>query len=143
MPDPFEALGNECAVTSTECLINDHDFGIDARCDRKTKPGLHAKRIGLEWHVHVWPKFGKVDDPVITRLNVGGRHAKNSAAEIDVFPTRQLGMEATAKFENCRHPGANGDLPGRRGRYPSQEPKKGGLPCSITSDDAHDLPGSN
>ena len=76
------ALLDEEGVADGERLIDDQHVRIDVRDDGERQAHDHARRIGFQRLIEKVPDVGKLDDPGIARVDLGGREAH------DIAPSR-------------------------------------------------------
>src|SRR5206468_1136535 len=72
--------------------------------DGKGQPDVHAAGKALHWRVDELLDPGKGHDLVELARDLLAAHAQDRAVQVDVFPTRQFGVEPRADFEQRGHP---------------------------------------
>src|SRR5260370_15625040 len=91
-PSPAGDLGHlaeafllEFGVADGENFVNDEDLGLEMRSDGKAEAHRHARGIALDRRVEEFLDLGESDDLVEFAADLGARHAKNRADQVDVL----------------------------------------------------------
>ena len=95
-------------VADGENLVDDEDFRIQMRRDRKSKARVHAAGITLHRRIDESLDAGEIDDLVKLAGDLRAAHAENGAVEEHVFPAAEFGVKARANLKQacrCGHSG--------------------------------------
>ena len=132
-------LLRKCRSPDRQHLVDDEDFRLEVRRDRKRQPHVHAARIVLHRRVDELFELREGDDGVELADDLGAKHAENRAVEEDVLAARQVRMEARADLEQARDAAVQVDVAfGRRGDA-RQDLQQRALAGAVRADDADDF----
>src|SRR4051794_801852 len=81
------------------------------RCDRKCQAHIHPTRIALYRRVEEAFHLGKCNNLIKLSRDLSSGHSENRTVQINVFPSRELGVETRADLEQARHPAAQDRAP--------------------------------
>src|SRR5262249_33291382 len=82
---------------------------------------------------------GEVDDSFNFLNDLPAPHAQNRPAQVDVFPSRQLGVESRAHLDQRGEPSRDPDLARGGGRDSREQLEDGALATAVMTDDAEGL----
>ena len=141
---PFQALVAFLAekdVADGQRLVDDEDFGLEARGHGKGQAQEHAARIGLDRLVEVDADVGEGGDIVHARLDDIARDAEHGGVDVDVLPAGEFRLEAGAELEKRRGALGQDHLAGRGFEHPGEDLQQGGFAGPVLADDAEGLAG--
>ncbi len=91
-------IGEDC-IANGESFIDDQNLGVDVNRCRECQAHVHAGRIFFHWPIHERADFGEAFDLREHMFHVATRNAEDLAVQINVFATREFGIEPSAQFE--------------------------------------------
>jgi hypothetical protein len=94
-------------VSHAQGLVDDQDIGIDRHGHGKGHAHQHAGGIGLHRLLDETADVGEALDLVQLAVHLRLADAENRAGQIDVFPARELGIEARPQLQQRRHAAAD------------------------------------
>ena len=86
------------------------------------------------------PSSAKSTIDVVLAPDLGLLHPQHGAAEEDVLPAAELGVEAAAQLQDGGHAVVDVDLALGGRADPGEQAQQGGLPRPVAPDHADDLP---
>src|SRR5690242_10219600 len=134
-----EALALKRNVTNREHLVHDEDLWLQMGRDRKGQTHIHATRVALDWSLDKPFDLRERNDFIELAVDLRFPHAKQSAAEIDVFAPGQLWVEASADLEKTANAAVDLSPALRRLDDSRQNLQQRTLAGAIWTDDAEDL----
>jgi hypothetical protein len=109
--DLLQAALLELRVAHCEHFVDEEDVGIDVDRDREPESYVHARRVVLHRRVDELLDAGEADDLVEPRVELLLAQPEDGAVEVDVLPSRELGMESGAQLEQRGDLAVRGDPP--------------------------------
>jgi len=133
--DPVVRLGAERGVAGREGLVDHQDLVALGGGDREPQALRHAGRVGAHRQVDEVADAGEVDDLLVARLDLGGRHAHGEAAEHHVPLAGEVVEQRGVHAEQRRLAGGvHGAL--LRGQEPGDGTEQRGLAGTVPADHA-------
>ncbi len=83
----------ESPVAHRKGLVDDEYLGVDGNSERKAQTRFHTARVCAHRLVDVQAELGKLDDPGFEVAYLRSLQAEDLAAQVDILPPRQLGVE--------------------------------------------------
>ena len=99
VPHFTKAFLLERRITDGEHFINNHDLRLQVSRYCKSQPNMHSAAVVFNWGVEKGLNLCKGDDFVELAADLRMSYAEDSAIEIDVLPSCELGMKAGTYFE--------------------------------------------
>ena len=94
-----EALLLEFRVADGQHFVHYEDFRFEVRRDRERQPQVHARGVAFDGRVNILGYFGEIHDLIEFGVNLSALHAEDGAVHVDIFASRQFGMETRPHFE--------------------------------------------
>ena len=91
-------------------LVHHQDVGVDVDRHGEAEPDVHPRRVVLHLVVDELLELGEGHDLVEALVDVLGRQAQQRRVEVDVLPSRQLGLEAGPELQQCGQAAPHHDL---------------------------------
>ncbi|MNH22425.1 hypothetical protein D3C79_822830 [compost metagenome] len=140
---PGETLALEDGVPHREHFIKNQDVRFDMDCNGKAQPRLHAAGIGLYRLVDELAQFGELDDRRSQLLDFRQGQAEDRRVETDVFPPRELGIEARAQLQQRGDLADHLDCALAGLQHPRNQLEQSRLAAAITANDSENLTASD
>jgi hypothetical protein len=137
--DALEALAGKGAVAHGQGLVDDEDVRLHTAGHSKGQAHEHAAGVGLHWLVDEGTDVGKGNDVLQLGLDVRTGKPQDRGVEEDVFPAGELGVEASAEFQEGGNAAVDADGARRRSEGAAEKLEQGGLASAVLPDDAEDL----
>src|SRR5687768_9981529 len=134
-----EAFLLECSVAYCEDFVHEQYLGLQMCRDRECEAGIHATGVALRGSLDELLDFCKINDRVELPRDLRFAHAKYRATQKYIFATCELGVEASAHFEQCTYPAVYLGAPFRRLGDTRKYLQERALSCTVAADDPHDL----
>src|SRR6266481_2974592 len=136
-----QALALELPIADRKNLINDQDVRLKIGGYRKAQTHLHAARVSLDGRIDELLDLRKGDDFIQLRVDPLLLHAENAAAEIDVFSSGKLFVEAGPYFEQRSNLTSHADGSGGGTSDPGEDLEQRAFSGAVASDDPQNLAG--
>ncbi len=134
-----EALLLEVGIADREHFVDDQDFRLEVRCDRKRQADIHARAVSLHRRVEEFFALAERDDFVEFSRDFRAAHPEDGAVEIDVFASGQFRMKAGAHFEQRSNSAAQNRPALARLGDTRQQLQQRALARAVSADQADDL----
>ena len=134
-----EALALELGVAHGQHLVDHEDVGLEVGGHREGQPQVHARRVPLDGGVEEPLDAREGDDLVEAAAHLLAGHAQDGAVQVDVLPSRQLGVEPGAHLQQGTHPAPRTGHARRRLRDPGEDLEQRALPGAVAADHAEGL----
>src|SRR5262249_31745031 len=134
-----EALLLEGEVADREDLVDEQDLRLEVRGHRERDSDGHAARVALHGRVEELIDLRERDDLVEPALDLPLLQTEDRAVQIDVLPSRELGMEPDPDLEQRADAAVDIRVAVRRLRDAGENLQQRRLACAISADDADHL----
>ena len=104
--DTIKALALEGFVAHSQNLINKEDIRAGVHSDRESQTQEHTRGVELHLSIDKLLNFRKSDNIVKSIFDLLFTHAQNRAVQEDIFPARQVRVEARTDFNETGHAAA-------------------------------------
>ena len=101
--DAPQAAVGESFVANRQNLVHHEHVGVGVDGDGKAEAHVHARGVVLHRFVDEIGQAGKLDDRVVTIVDLAAREAEHRAVDVDIFAARDLRMETRAQLDQRRH----------------------------------------
>ena len=91
----------KASVSHCQYLVHQQNLRLQVRGHGESQPHAHAAGVALHRRIDELLHAGEVHDLVELAVDFGFGHAQDRAVEVDVFPSSQLLMKASAHFEQA------------------------------------------
>src|SRR2546421_2720005 len=126
-------------VSDSQDFIHEKNFRLEIRSNGKREAHVHSGRVVLCGRVNKFLKLGEGNDLVELAGDLLLAHAQDGAGEEGVFAASELGMEASADFEEGTDAAVN-FRPASRGTSDAGENlEEGGFARAVAADDTEDF----
>ncbi len=139
--DPVHALALERLVADREDLVEQQDVGVEVHGEREPEAHVHPRRVRAHGQVDEALELGELDDVVERVADLRALHPVDRAAQEDVLPPREVGVEPGAELEQGSDRAADRDPPARGLEDAREQPEERRLARAVPADDAERLPG--
>src|ERR1700730_481778 len=90
-------------ITNSQNFIDNENFRLKMRSDRKYHPNLHTAGIALDGSIQKFTDTRKISDLFKFVIDFLLPHAEDRSIQVNVFTAGQLRMEAGADLEKASH----------------------------------------
>src|SRR5262249_27315683 len=90
-------------VADREHFVDHQNLGLEVRSNRKGQAQSHSTGIAFDRGVDELAYIREVDNVVELAIDLSPGHSEDCAVQIDVLPSGQVEMEASAHFQQTRH----------------------------------------
>ena len=137
--EDVEALLLERGVSHRQHLVHHQDLGVGLDGEREGEPHLHPRGEILELVIDELLQLGEADDLVEETVQLAPAQSQDGAAQEDVLPGGQLGVEADTQLEKGRDLALDGHPPRIGPVDPRQDLEQGALARAVVADDSDEL----
>src|SRR5262249_17147782 len=129
----------ECCVADREHLIDQQYLGLDMGGYRKAEADHHPRRVVLQRLVDERLDFRESYDLVKLCGDLALAHAHDRPVEINVLPSREVGMEARSHLDQGADAAADGKRSVCRGRDAGEDLENRALAGAVRPDQSDGL----
>ncbi len=97
--DGARAFELEAGVADGERFVDDEDVGLHVGGDGEGEAHDHAAAVRFDRLIEEVTDLGEGGDGLDLGVDLGAGEAEDGGVEVDVFASRELGVEAGAEFE--------------------------------------------
>src|SRR4029453_16814206 len=96
----IQALALEVEIADRECLVDQQQIRLEMRRQRKRKPGLHARAVGLDRHVDELVKLCERHDLIEQLARLTSRYAVQRGTKLDILASAQQLAERAPELDD-------------------------------------------
>jgi hypothetical protein len=125
----------ELRVAHSQYLVNNKDFRLQMRGNRKCQTHKHSTGIPLHRCVQKPLNTRKCHNLIKFAAHFGMRHSKDGTIEKNIFATREFGVKPGSDFQQACHAALDPNAPARGFGDSTEHFEQGALPGTIAPDE--------
>ena len=133
------ALLAEERIANGQGFVDHQDIGVHMGNHGKGQANDHAAGVGFDRLIEEGADVGEGGDLVKAGFRLLAREAQDTGIEQDVFAACEIGVKASAQFQECGDAAGGGDGAGGRGKRAADDLQERGFARAIAADDAQGL----